>query len=342
MKKNILSLALALVMCLALAAPAWAVEPSGDEGSGIVPPKAATITKMTAQEEPVLEAGGWWVKRVYCESGATLSLKASYLDSETQKEIAIGSANIYKVDSIEVFYIEPYLCVNIEQEDTDKSLKPGDSAFALADGEWLIEVVMPVEDPVDYPVEYPVEYIYVNVGGSPAPAVSFTDVPAGAWYADAVRWAVDKSITNGTSANTFSPEKVCTRGEVITFLHRAAGRQVAGWRPGLPSDAGEDEFYSVPVKWAAVGGLFSGDKFSPNAPCTRAMVADFLWRYAGSPTAAPSGQFTDVPAGGDLAKAVAWALENGVTTGTSATTFSPSSVCTRGEIVTFLYRALAE
>lgn len=336
MKKKLLSLVLALAMCLALAVPALAAEPSADDKDGIEAPAAVAITNITAQEAPVLDAAGWWIKRVYCGSGAVLSLKDSYIDNETQQKIAVGSAQVYKVDSLEVFYSDPYLCANIEYSEDGQPLEQGSGDFPLKDGEWLVMVEKGDS-------HWPAECIYVNVGGSPAPAQSerFTDVPADAWYAQAVNWAVEKSVTNGTGADTFSPQNTCTRGEIITFLWRAAGRPVPAWRPGLPQDAGEDEFYSSPVKWAAVTGLFSGNTFAPNAPCTRAMAVEFLWRNAGCPEAASAGQFADVPAGEDLSKAVAWAMEKGITQGTSATEFSPDDVCTRGHIVTFLYRAFA-
>lgn len=167
-----------------------------------------------------------------------------------------------------------------------------------------------------------------------ASQTGFADVVPGSYYEQAVDWAVDEAITNGTSATNFSPNATCTRGQVITFLYRAAGSPAVSDTASV-NDAG-DTYYTNAVLWAAESGLFSGSNFSPDAPCTREMVVTFMWKYAGSPDAS-TASFTDVSS-----PAVNWAVEKGVTNGTSATTFSPSDTCTRGQIVTFLYRGFAE
>lgn len=184
-------------------------------------------------------------------------------------------------------------------------------------------------------------YAKITASGSdvPAPAPSepsapaFSDVSDNAWYAESVNWAVAQGITNGTSATTFSPEATCTRGQIITFLYRAAGSPTLAGTASV-SDAG-DTFYTDAVLWAAENGLFSGTDFSPEAPCTREMAVEFMWKYAGSPAAAQAN-FTDV-----TSDAVNWAVAQGVTNGTSETTFSPEATCTRAQIVTFLSRAFA-
>ena len=175
---------------------------------------------------------------------------------------------------------------------------------------------------------------YARFGSLPEPTVGdFQDVKQSAWYADPVVWAIDKSITNGTSDTTFSPNATCTRGQIITFLYRAAGSPAVSGTTGV-SDAGST-YYTDAVLWAAENGLFSGSVFSPDAPCTREMAVEFMWKYAGSPDAAKA-DFTDASS-----DAVNWAVEQGVTNGTSDTTFSPNTTCTRAQIVTFLYRAFA-
>lgn len=169
----------------------------------------------------------------------------------------------------------------------------------------------------------------------PSAGTSFADVAASAYYADPVAWAVGEGITNGTSATTFSPNKTCTRAQIITFLWRAAGSPEPQKLDAF-SDVNAAMYYAKAVAWAAENGMADGSTFSPNAPCTREMAVEFIWKHAGSPDAA-AASFADISSA-----AVDWAVENGVTNGTSATTFSPDKTCTRAQIVTFLYRAFAE
>lgn len=164
----------------------------------------------------------------------------------------------------------------------------------------------------------------------------FTDVAENAYYNKPVAWAVDRSITNGTSDTTFSPDNTCTRAQIITFLWRAAGSpEPDGSCPFTDVKAGS--YYEKAVTWAAEQGMAGGDKFSPDAPCTRLMAVEFMWAQAGKANASAPAVFTDVKS-----DAVNWAVEKGVTNGTGATTFSPSSTCTRGQIVTFLWRAFGQ
>ena len=161
---------------------------------------------------------------------------------------------------------------------------------------------------------------------------AFTDVPETAYYNQPVAWAVEKGITNGTTATTFSPNATCTRAQIITFLWRAAGSPEPKSACSF-TDIPAGSYFEKAVTWAAEQGMVGGDKFGPNDPCTRQMAVEFMWRQAGSPKA-PAAGFTDVSS-----EAVNWALEEGVTTGTTETTFSPGSTCTRAQIVTFLWRA---
>ena len=169
----------------------------------------------------------------------------------------------------------------------------------------------------------------------PSAGTSFADVAASAYYADPVAWAVGEGITNGTSATTFSPDQTCTRAQIITFLWRAAGSPEPQKLDAF-SDVNAAMYYAKAAAWAAENGMADGSTFSPNAPCTREMAVEFMWKHAGSPDAA-AASFADISSA-----AVDWAVENGVTNGTSATTFSPDKTCTRAQIVTFLYRAFAE
>ena len=170
----------------------------------------------------------------------------------------------------------------------------------------------------------------------------FTDVSEDAYYFDAVLWAVDEGITNGTSAATFSPDASCTRAQMATFLWRAAGSPDPVGSSNPFTDVSADAYHAKAVQWAVEQDITVGTSdttFSPDADCTRAQMATFLWRNAGSPaTASVSNPFTDVPAEAYYAAAVQWAYEQEITGGTSATTFSPNNICTRAQMVTFLYR----
>ena len=172
----------------------------------------------------------------------------------------------------------------------------------------------------------------------------FSDVKASDYFHDPVQWAISNGITSGTSATTFSPNAICTRGQVATFLYAAA--------KGTPvqtlnrfSDIKSTDYYYNPILWAVNNGITSGTStstFSPNEGCTRGQVVTFLWRAAGSP--APKSyvnRFNDVSSSDYYYTAVLWAAEQGITGGTSANTFSPDMKCTRGQIVTFLSHCYA-
>ena len=171
-------------------------------------------------------------------------------------------------------------------------------------------------------------------------ATSFADVPVNAYFADAVKWAVDKGITNGLSDTMFGPYESCTRAQIVTFLWRAAGSpepKTASSFTDVPASA----YYAKAVAWAVENGITNGmteTTFAPDATCTRGQSVTFLHR-ALKGTASGSANFTDVKSDAFYADAINWAVANNVTNGTSNTTFSPNADCTRAEIVTFLYRA---
>lgn len=171
----------------------------------------------------------------------------------------------------------------------------------------------------------------------------FTDVPSGAYYEDAVAWAVNNGITGGTSATTFVPNGVCTRAQAVTFLWRAAGSPAPKRRAMPFTDVPAGSYYYDAVLWAIENGVTKGTSdttFSPNANCSRGQIVTFLWRSQMSPDAAAANPFTDVVADAYYTSAVLWAVGSGITGGTSATTFSPSANCTRAQIVTFIYRCM--
>ena len=173
------------------------------------------------------------------------------------------------------------------------------------------------------------------------PNMSFTDVASGSYCYDAVQWAVANGITNGTDATHFSPNAGCTRGQVVTFLWRAAGEPTVSGNVGFVDVAPGSYCYEA-VKWAVANGITKGTDathFSPNATCTRGQVVTFMYRAAGEPAVGGSNGFVDVAAGSYCYNAVQWAVAKGITKGTDAMHFSPSATCTRGQVVTFLYRA---
>ena len=174
-----------------------------------------------------------------------------------------------------------------------------------------------------------------------AAAVSFRDVNQSDYYYDAVQWAVEKGITEGTSATTFSPGASCTRAQMVTFLYRAAGSPAPKSTVNPFTDVSANDYYYNAVLWAVENGITTGvsaDRFAPGATVSRAQTVTFLYRANGSP-AASGASFSDVAADEYYANAVAWAVRSGITTGTGNGKFAPNAPCTRGQIVTFLYRS---
>ena len=171
----------------------------------------------------------------------------------------------------------------------------------------------------------------------------FRDVPTDAYYYEAVKWAQKKGITGGIGNDLFGPYQPCTRAQIVTFLWRAAGSPVVNYAMDL-ADVSGDAYYAEAVRWALSQGITTGTadgKFSPNAPCTRAQAVTFLFR-ASKASADGAPAFSDVAADAYYAEAVRWATDNGITNGTTSSTFSPGSGCTRAQIVTFLWRLYAE
>ena len=171
----------------------------------------------------------------------------------------------------------------------------------------------------------------------------FLDVPAGAYYEDAVVWAVGKGITSGTNATTFDPNGTCTRAQAVTFLWRAAGSPTPKTKLMPFPDVPVGSYYWNAVLWAIEQGITEGTSyltFSPNDSCTRAQIVTFLWRSKGNPAVSGNAPFTDVAPDAYYAAAVTWAEKNGITGGIGNGLFGSNNTCTRAQIVTFLYRAM--
>lgn len=234
-----------------------------------------------------------------------------------------------------------------------RKMKTGEAASLLpsyrqdADGTLYVKMAVLGELDTEYALPHaggvlggPLNFTVGSDALSSGLSDGFFDVKPGDWFYDAVQWAVGKNIAAGTSATTFSPKETCTRAQILTFLWRAAGSPEPE-TDGAFADVAPEDYYAKAALWAKEKGLVEGESFNGNTPCTRGEAVIYLWKLAGSP-AASGGKFSDVPAGSDVAQAVAWAVEQGVTSGTSDTTFSPEQTCARGQIVTFLYRDLAE
>ena len=519
MKKRLISLALALALCLGLAVPAFAVDTSGLDANtrkayydvltaqinkyGIVSANGKKGVEYAALED--MDADGTPELIVICfpEDNAYDACifvwkmrngKAVQTVNETSiyPGGAVSEANIFLIrqsgrtavchyfsyfgrdwlldeqgnppaPTYNLYYVDG----TVETvESIDEAWKEDDMKVFGGDGYWWHE-----EKATDAVMQLRSDLAKAPVSGG------FTDVKAGAYYADAVKWAVDKKITSGTTATTFSPDQTCTVAQILTFLWNANGAPEPAGRNPFSDISSKDYFYKAAV-WASGKGLVSGNRLNPNAPCTRAMVVEYLWKLAGSPsmdvadgyspqtitgtydgkpcsiefdaamiekrkittvvyqwdydknilagtveevvpnaiiaavkpgstvtvkgadairslsyymesdkrfsidsenwqetyiftesieavferfegaalwpefeekdkryflTMGPDDvptKFTDVPSSAAYAQAVAWAVENGITAGTSGTTFSPGDTCTRGQIVTFLHRAM--
>ncbi len=183
--------------------------------------------------------------------------------------------------------------------------------------------------------------------GSSAPvittSVKFKDVAENAFYRNAVYWCAERGITGGTSADTFSPQAECSRAQMVAFLWRAAGRPEPTATVNPFIDVNNSDYYYKAVLWAVENKITSGvtaTKFAPSDTVNRAQAVTFLYRYMGTPVNEASG-FSDVSEGSFYAAPVAWAVRNGVTSGTAPGCFSPSSPCVRYQIVIFIYRVMS-
>ena len=259
--------------------------------------------------------------------------------------VKLENGKIYPNDSFDWTTTDPW--ANLQWETVPNPMDPSDPSIALTefDGSVTLDkegyyVISAWTYDGMYHVSEMARVLHVTSNGStptepeqPAePTGAFTDVPADAYYTAAVQWASEKGIAGGTSATKFSPTATCTKAQILTFLWRANGSPTpAGSNATVPAG----KYYTDAANWALEKGLT--DSFDADTPATRAATVTYLWKLAGAP-AADSAAFTDVAADATYASAVAWAVKEGITAGTSASTFSPDNTCTRGQIVTFLYR----
>lgn len=185
-----------------------------------------------------------------------------------------------------------------------------------------------------------IEAIFMKANGNPQTGV-FVDVPEGSYYEEAVAWAVENGITQGTDDTHFSPDGICTRAQAVTFLWRTAGSPASKTSAMPFTDVPVGSYYYDAVLWAVENGITKGTsetRFSPDDTCTRAQIVAFLWRSEKSPAAGSRNLFADVKSTAYYADAVLWAVKEDITKGSTNTTFSPDADCTRAQIVTFLWR----
>ncbi|MBR7009406.1 MAG: S-layer homology domain-containing protein [Oscillospiraceae bacterium] len=195
------------------------------------------------------------------------------------------------------------------------------------------------------PYSDPDNHSFVNYICTRCDALAFEDVKPGIYYYDPVRWAVTRGITAGTGERSFSPNAVCSREQIVTFLWKAAGAPKPSANAPSFSDVSADAYYSGAVRWAAEQGItggVGGGNFGVGMPCTREQVVTFLWKAAGMPAPSEDAEsFLDVPEDAYYSSAVRWAAEKGVTGGVGGGYFGVGVNCTRGQIVTFLFKAAA-
>ncbi len=298
-------------------------------------------------------------------SSATIG-ETDYHDVKTAAPLTATFSCDEGVKSIAVYYTHDYTAPE-EIDVTTAVARDSDSGYPVITGDGQINFTVILNDGYSVESVTATEGTYKNVKGyddtqlentyrvtkitanttitvtcSKEEQTVFSDVDSGAYYFDAVSWAVKNGITTGTGATTFSPNDGCTRGQVVTFLWRAAGEPKPASDANPFRDVKEKDYFYDAVLWAVENGITLGtsnDTFSPSAVCTRGQIVTFLWRSSGKP--APSGSsnpFRDVKSEDYYFDAVLWAVEKGITLGTTPTEFSPSNTCTRGQVVTFLFR----
>lgn len=355
MKKRILSLILTLALCTGLAVPAFAA--------------GTTVSLPQFKEYPKTTFALTNVQDTY-----TVSMVTSRWDNANSKVVfeeethpvyriaTTGSMLKYSIGEVDAFFYPGITDLLLPQDGKYTSLAEGYGQVTHmtgpASGEYeMAQDLYVAGEPFIYEMCIMADGAYSSVfyftyedlsayevkedQTTPVAPVepAFTDVPSTAYYYEPVKWAVENGVTSGTTATTFSPNNTCTNAHILTFMWRAAGSPESAGKSPFTNLTGQ-EYYAKAAAWAYEKGMISGTTFDASKACTRAMTMEYFWKQAGSPETAISDKFTDVAASTSYAQAVAWAVANGVTAGTSDSTFSPDNTCTRGQIVTFLYRAL--
>ena len=277
--------------------------------------QAEAVITLTAVKKPSSSgsSGGDYTISVDADKHGTVTVSPKRADKGDTVTITVKPDKGYELDELTV---------------TDKS---GDTIKIKDKGNGKFTFTMPGS-------KVTVEAGFKQIVAEPE-VPAFADVPADAYYVDAVAWAVKEGITTGTGTNTFSPDLSCTRAQMVTFLWRANGSPVVNYAMSF-TDVPADAYYAEAIRWAVSEGITTGTTattFSPNAMLTRGQTVTFLWRANGSPAVSGSN-FGDVASDVYYANAVAWAVSEDITSGTGGNNFSPAAPCTRSQIVTFMYR----
>jgi len=343
MKKQLLSLTLALTLCLGLTAPALAAEDVQPEA----PPPVETAPPSPAYEPYTMtgvSSGGHRYTVTFEAATAELRYvqlrnRASIYHNGMWKAVFL----LYETKPVTLVTLEPGSGFSISADDEAEGVYTplvydGSNRYTAGSdllGQSLDRNLFNVES-VKWDLAHyggiRVEgkdrtYLVVYTGRPTASISTFSDIGDTSPFKDAVSWAAAKRITRGTSGATFGAEYTCTHNHILTFLWRAAGS---------PAAEGDSEFARA-ASWAKAKGLLDAD-FDGAAPCTNSQAVMYLWKLAGSPKTVVLNLFVDVPRRAECAQAVSWAVARGIAAGTSATTFSPDKPCTRGQIVSYLYR----
>lgn len=231
-------------------------------------------------------------------------------------------------------------CYHLKQVSLPSTLESMSLAFHLCSGLQVVQYAGTRASWEDKNLDYGFdkdEIFTLVCRGEPIPVGGFADVRESDYFAAPVLWAVENDITTGTSKLTFSPEVTCTRAQILTFLWRSVDSPWSFRDTNPFTDVDKDDYYQNAAIWAHKQGLVTGSILDGDRPGTRAEVVSYLWKLAGAPETQPYS-FSDVPADADCAQAVAWAVQEGITSGTGEGKFSPDATCTRAQIVTFLYR----
>ncbi|MBR5239783.1 MAG: S-layer homology domain-containing protein [Clostridia bacterium] len=316
--------------------------------------KSGNISKNIGSSDPYeLDgyAGGVWNNGgLFHMSGGEITFNRSYVGGG----VWVNDGSEFVMTSGVIAENEAVGGAGIYIQYSDKAVGPGTarlsgnagivSNYGSVGGGAYVKGILNMEGEAEIILNEAEEYadIAAEDGGvvnqNAAMPTKFIDVPQDAYYLEPVKWAVEKGITTGTTDVTFSPDEKCLRGQVVTFLYRMHGSpETDGF---YFADTKPSDYFYDATRWAWELKMERTAAFSPNHYCSRAAAIRYMWIAAGSPQVNRKGlPFTDIPEDANYRDAVAWALETGITTGTTPVTFSPDDSCTRAQIVTFLYRA---
>ena len=349
MRRKLLSLALALAMCLGLATVAMAAEVGNGKCTYELSNDPIETIKYSFEEHDWENGGSMVVERtIYIVPDNTTVTSKTVPNGKLPYDVYNFEYDEWMIlqqdtNAGEAFTVAPYYSQNpalwqVFSEDlTYPNAEPTAKLDYVEGGICIMAQSAAVA--AGLMTQAPSTPTTPTTPVEQTPSTGFTDVKASDYFATPVAWAIEKEITNGTGDNKFSPGQNCTNAQILTFLWRAYGKP----EPTIsnPFTNTIPEAYTKAAIWAYEKGMVSGTTFDVDGLCSRALAVTYMWQAAGCPTPATTSSFTDVPVDAAFATAVSWAVENAITTGTSATTFAPNDICTRGHIVTFLHRNLA-